>query len=95
MGLFHVMTEIEIWLSTYLMLRRYGDTAQDESNRRADEFAAAGDPEGEAGCAGSSTRSANWQTGRLLGSCIEVPPPRGGPSHLVPAPCCIQAPSAC
>ena len=43
------MTEIEIWRAAYLMLRWYGDTAQEESARRAVEFAAAGDPEGEAG----------------------------------------------
>ena len=43
------MTEIEIWLAAYLMLRWYGDTALEESARRAEEFAAAGDPDGEAG----------------------------------------------
>jgi hypothetical protein len=43
------MTEIDIWYAAYLMLRWYGDTAREESARRAEEFAAAGDPEGEAG----------------------------------------------
>jgi hypothetical protein len=43
------MTEIEIWRTAYLMLRWYGSTAREESARRADEFAAAGDPAGEAG----------------------------------------------
>jgi len=31
------------------MVRWYGETAQQESARRADEFAAAGDPDGAAG----------------------------------------------
>ncbi len=44
-----VMTEIEIWRAAYLMVRWYGETAQQESARRADEFAAAGDPDGAAG----------------------------------------------
>jgi hypothetical protein len=43
------MTEIEIWRIAYLMLRWYGGTARQESARRAEEFAAAGDPAGEAG----------------------------------------------
>jgi hypothetical protein len=42
------MTEIDIWRAAYLMLWWYGDTAQEESARRADEFAADGDPTGEA-----------------------------------------------
>ena len=42
------MTEIEIWRAAYLMLRWYGETAQHESARRADEFAAAGDADGAA-----------------------------------------------
>jgi hypothetical protein len=43
------MTEIEIWRAAFLMLRWYGGTAQEESARRADESAAAGDPAGAAG----------------------------------------------
>jgi hypothetical protein len=43
-----MMTEIDIWRAAYLMLWWYGDTAQEESARRADEFAADGDPTGEA-----------------------------------------------
>ena len=43
------MTEIEIWRAAYLMLRWYGETAQQESARRAEEFAACGDPAGAAG----------------------------------------------
>ncbi len=43
------MTEIDIWRAACVMLRWYGGTAQEESARRADEFAAAGDPQGEAG----------------------------------------------
>ena len=43
------MTEIEIWSAAYLMLRWYGETARQESARRADEFAAAGDADGAAG----------------------------------------------
>lgn len=43
------MTEIDVWRAAYLMLRWYGDTAQLESARRADEFTAAGDPDGAAG----------------------------------------------
>jgi len=43
-----MMTEIDIWRAAYLMLWWYGKTAQEESARRADEFAADGDPAGEA-----------------------------------------------
>jgi hypothetical protein len=43
-----MMTEIEIWRTAYLMLWWYGATAQAESARRADEFAADGDPAGDA-----------------------------------------------
>ena len=42
------MTEIEIWRAACLMLRWYGATARQESARRAEEFAAAGDPQGQA-----------------------------------------------
>jgi hypothetical protein len=42
------MTEIDIWRAAYLMLWWYGETAQKEGARRADEFSAAGDPIGEA-----------------------------------------------
>jgi hypothetical protein len=45
------MTEIDIWRAAYLMLRWYGDTAQEESARRAEEFAAAGEPDAD-GAAG-------------------------------------------
>ena len=38
-----MMTEIEIWRTASLMLWWYGATAQTESARRADEFAADGD----------------------------------------------------
>jgi hypothetical protein len=43
-----VIPEIDIWRAAYLMLRWYGDTAQVESARRAEEFAAAGDTAGVA-----------------------------------------------
>jgi len=42
------MTEFEIWRAAYLMLRWYGETAQQESARRADEFVTAGDADGAA-----------------------------------------------
>jgi hypothetical protein len=42
------MTEIEIWRAAYLMLRWYGETAQQESARRADEFVTAADADGAA-----------------------------------------------
>ena len=42
------MTEIDIWRAADLMLWWYGETAKEESARRADEFAADGDPAGEA-----------------------------------------------
>jgi hypothetical protein len=45
-----MMTEIDIWRAAYLMLWWYDDTAQEESARQADEFAADGDPTGEACC---------------------------------------------
>jgi len=43
-----MMTEIDIWRAAYLMLWWYGETAQEEGARRAAEFAADGDPAGEA-----------------------------------------------
>ena len=43
-----MMTEIDVWRAAYLMLWWYGETAQEESARRADEFATDGDPAGEA-----------------------------------------------
>ena len=43
-----MMTEIDIWRAACLMLWWYGETAQEESARRAAEFAADGDPAGEA-----------------------------------------------
>ena len=43
-----MMTEIDIWRVAYLMLWWYGETAQEESARRADEFAEEGDLAGAA-----------------------------------------------
>jgi hypothetical protein len=43
------MTESDIWRAAYLMLLWYGDTAREEAARRAEEFAAVGDLEGEGG----------------------------------------------
>ena len=43
-----MMTEIDIWRAAYLMLWWYGETAEEESARRADEFATDGDLTGEA-----------------------------------------------
>jgi hypothetical protein len=43
-----VIPEIDIWRAAYLMHRWYGDTAQVESARRANELAAAGDIAGVA-----------------------------------------------
>jgi hypothetical protein len=41
-----VIPEIDIWRAAYLMLRWYGETAQEEGARRADELEAAGDEAG-------------------------------------------------
>jgi hypothetical protein len=43
-----VVSEIDIWRAAYLMLRWYGDTAEAESMRRAEELAADGDNVGVA-----------------------------------------------
>jgi hypothetical protein len=43
-----VIPEIDIWRVANLMLKRYGDTAQVESARRADELATACDATGVA-----------------------------------------------
>jgi hypothetical protein len=43
-----VIPEIDIWRVAHLMLKRYGDNAEAESTRRANELTAAGDPAGEA-----------------------------------------------
>jgi hypothetical protein len=43
-----VIPEIDIWRVANLMLKRYGDNAEVESARRADEFAATGDIDGAA-----------------------------------------------
>ena len=41
-----VIPEIDIWRAANLMLKRYGDKALKESNKRADELAAADDHAG-------------------------------------------------
>jgi hypothetical protein len=41
-----VIPEIDIWRAAYLMFRWYGETAQEEGARRADELEAAGDEAG-------------------------------------------------
>jgi hypothetical protein len=41
--------EIDIWRVAGMVIRRYGETAQAESAKRADEFAAIGD-EGSRNC---------------------------------------------
>ena len=38
-----MITEIDIWRAAQLMLRWYGDMAQEESIRRVDELSAAAD----------------------------------------------------
>ena len=43
-----VVSEIDIWRAASLMLWWYGDTAEAESERRADELAADGDTAGVA-----------------------------------------------
>jgi hypothetical protein len=43
-----VIPEIDIWRVANLMLKRYGDNAEVESARRADELATAGDIAGVA-----------------------------------------------
>ena len=52
-----MMTEIDIWRAAYLMVWWYGDTAQQESARRADELAADGNSAGPA-------RSNPWAASR-------------------------------
>jgi hypothetical protein len=64
------MTESEIWRAACLMLRWYGATARQESARRAEELAAAGDPKGEAG----------WRRViEMIGELANTAPP--GPLH--------------
>jgi hypothetical protein len=46
--LYGVIPEIDIWRAAYLMFRWYGETAQEEGARRADEHEAAGDQAGVA-----------------------------------------------
>jgi hypothetical protein len=41
-----VIPEIDIWRAAALMMKRYGDDAQIESGKRADELANAGDEHG-------------------------------------------------
>jgi hypothetical protein len=43
-----MIPEIDIWRVANLMLKRYGDVAEVESARRAEELAEAGDWAGEA-----------------------------------------------
>jgi hypothetical protein len=43
-----VVPEIDIWLAAQPMIRRYGETALEESAARADELALAGDDDGAA-----------------------------------------------
>ena len=41
-----VIPEIDIWRAATLMLKRYGDKALEQSDRRVDELTAAGDHDG-------------------------------------------------
>ena len=41
-----VIPEIDIWRAATLMLKRYGDKALEQSDRRVDELTAAGDYDG-------------------------------------------------
>ena len=41
-----VIPEIDIWRAATLMLKRYGDEALEQSDRRVDELTAAGDHNG-------------------------------------------------
>jgi hypothetical protein len=41
-----VIPEIDIWRAATLMLKRYGEKALEQSAKRAEELAAAGDDEG-------------------------------------------------
>jgi hypothetical protein len=41
-----VIPEIDIWRAANLMLKRYGDKALEQSDRRVDELTAAGDYNG-------------------------------------------------
>jgi hypothetical protein len=43
-----MIPEIDIWRVANLMIRRYGESAQAESAKRADELADAGDDDGAA-----------------------------------------------
>ena len=41
-----MIPEIDIWRAATLMLKRYGDKAVEQSDRRVDELTAAGDHDG-------------------------------------------------
>ena len=41
-----VIPEIDIWRAATLMLKRYGDKALEQSDRRVDDLTAAGDHDG-------------------------------------------------
>ena len=41
-----MIPEIDIWRAATLMLKRYGDKALEQSDRRVDELTAAGDHDG-------------------------------------------------
>jgi len=43
-----VLAEIDIWRAAYLMLSRYGETAEEAGARRADELSAVDDKAGAA-----------------------------------------------
>jgi hypothetical protein len=43
-----MIPEIDIWRAAFLMMTRYGQSAQAESAKRADEFAEIGDEDGAA-----------------------------------------------
>src|SRR6516162_10789850 len=64
-----VMTEIDIWRAAYLMLWWYGETAQKEGARRADEFCTARSAK-HAG-SGSSMQLGSSGTRHRRGCCID------------------------
>jgi hypothetical protein len=68
--------EIDIWRAATLMLKRYGDTALEHSDRRVDELTAAGDHDG--------ADTWRWISAAVVQLTNTTPP---GPAALIGAAC--------
>jgi hypothetical protein len=74
-GIERMIPEIDIWRVANLMIKRYGENAEVECVRRADEFAEAGDEGGASVWRRARRGVAELQIAPRQGGCISGPSP--------------------